>query len=209
MTKEKENLRIIWHGHSCFELKSDDAQIVIDPYEDVPGYPDLDLEADVVIASHDHFDHNAFDKVKLSGKKANYGLEIIQSFHDPESGKLRGQNKIHVITIAGYRVAHLGDLGTELSKAQAEMLAELDLLLIPVGGHFTIDAKQAADIVKSLKPKHCVPMHYREGEIDFDKLSTVDSFLQQFAEDEIENLESSDFDLSKQEKTILVLRNPV
>ncbi|NLV98285.1 MAG: MBL fold metallo-hydrolase [Clostridiaceae bacterium] len=203
MSKE---LSIIWHGHSCFEINSEDAVIILDPYEEVPGYRPLELAADLVLASHEHSDHNARSRVKLSGREAAVDVEIIDTFHDPDRGSLRGKNKIHIITVAGKRIAHCGDLGHALEQDQLARLQNLDLLLIPVGGYYTIDADTAAEIVRACKPDLAVPMHYREGQAGFDLISTVQAFLDHF--DTVVRHDQSSFTLGEFHDTILVLKNP-
>ena len=201
-----EEVRIIWHGHSCFEINTKDAVIVFDPYQEVPGYKLLELEADLVLVSHEHNDHNALSRVKLTSRKVDVDVEVVDVFHDPEEGKLRGQNKIHIVTVAGKRIAHCGDIGHPLSDEQAAQLQDLDLLLIPVGGHYTIDADTAAGIVRQTKPDVVVPMHYREGEAGFDVISTVQPFLDHF--DKVERAEESSFTLGDYHDCVLVLKNP-
>lgn len=203
MAKE---LRIIWHGHSCFEINSEAAVIVLDPYEEVPGYPPLDLEADLVLASHEHDDHNARSRVRLSARKVDVDVEIVDTFHDPEQGSLRGKNKIHIVTLDGRRIAHCGDLGHALSEAQLARLQDLDLLLIPVGGFYTIDADTAAEIVDRCKPDLVVPMHYRDGAAGFEPIATVQAFLDHF--DTVHRHDESWFTLGDYHNTVLVLKNP-
>ncbi|NLC39708.1 MAG: MBL fold metallo-hydrolase, partial [Clostridiaceae bacterium] len=196
-----EELRIIWHGHSCFEINSPAAVIILDPYQEVPGYLPLELAADLVLASHEHDDHNARSRVKLSERIVDVDVEIIDTFHDPEQGSLRGKNKIHIVTVAGKRIAHCGDLGHALSDDQLARLQDLDLLLIPVGGYYTIDADTAADIVRGCNPDLVVPMHYRDGAAGFDVISTVQPFLDHF--DTVVRHDRSSFRLGEYHDTVL------
>lgn len=205
--KKREDVKIIWHGHSCFELKSDAATVVIDPYDHVTGYDDLDLEADLLLCSHEHGDHNARDKVKLSGRNPEVAVEIIDCFHDDEGGKKRGKNKIHIVTLGGKRIAHMGDLGHLPDEHQIESLKDLDLVFIPVGGYYTIDADMAAGIIRQIKPKLTVPMHYREGAAGYDVLTTVEPFAQRF--DKVLSHGDSSFNINDYDEGILVLKNPI
>ena len=207
LTKSEEDLRVIWHGHSCFELRSQDAAVIFDPFLEVPGYKTLELQADLVLVSHEHDDHNARNRVRLSGKTPDIEVDVIESFHDHEQGKLRGDNKIHVVTMNGKRIAHMGDLGHPLLPEQAIKLQNLDLLLIPVGGFYTIDADEAAEIVKALKPRLTVPMHYREGSLGFDKIAELGPFLAHF--EEVTRLDQPSFVLDGIRDGILVLKNPM
>lgn len=156
-------MKLTWNGHSCFTLETEDGSAVLDPYADgkVPGLAPLRLTADMVLCSHEHRDHNAREAVALTGRTPSFGVETISTFHDPEQGALRGENLIHIISAEGMRVAHLGDLGCALTSGQTEQLRGVDVLLIPVGGYYTIDARQASTIAAHLFPKIVVPMHYR------------------------------------------------
>lgn len=202
-----DRVEIIWRGHSCYEIRSDEATLVIDPYQEVPGYRPLDLEADLVLVSHEHDDHNARDRVRLTGRQADIQVEVLDSFHDPEGGRLRGTNKIHLVTLGGRRIAHLGDLGHPLDEAGLAFLRRLDVLLIPVGGHYTIDADEAAAIVLAVEPVLTVPMHYREGEAGWDVTSGVEPFLAHF--DRVTFHDGSSFVVGEPAPGILVLKNPI
>ena len=199
-------VRITWHGHSCFEITSGEGTVVIDPYKEVPGYEQLDLEADRVLASHEHDDHNARDRVKLSGRETAIAVEVINTFHDDAGGKKRGTNKIHIVSTGGKRIAHMGDLGHALSPEQLDHLTDIDVMLIPIGGHYTIDADTAAQIVKLVRPDVTVPMHYRDGAAGFDVISTVQPFLEHF--DQVEQLDDSSFAVGRFSDCIVVLKNP-
>ena len=172
-------MEIIWNGHSCFTVKTSRGSVVLDPYEDgkVPGLGPLRLEADLVLCSHEHGDHNFRDGVKLSGKPCDLKITKIASWHDDVCGAKRGPNTIHVIEAEGMRVVHLGDLGTALNAGQIAALSEPDVLLIPIGGFYTIDTDQALEIVSQLRPRVTVPMHFRRGAQGFDVISTADAFL--------------------------------
>ena len=176
-------MEIIWNGHSCFTIKTKEGSAVLDPYEDgkVPGCGPLRLEADAVLCSHEHGDHNYRAAVRLSGKHCGVKVETIPSWHDDACGKKRGPNTIHVLCAEGMRLVHLGDLGTELNRRQIEALSAPDVLLIPIGGFYTIDAAQALQIVDQLRPKITVPMHFRRGSMGFDVIATPDEFLSKCA----------------------------
>ena len=175
-------MRIIWHGHSCFTLETEGGSVVLDPYADgkVPGLAPLRLTADMVLCSHEHRDHNARELVTLTGKTPTFGVETISTFHDPEQGALRGENTIHIISAEGMRFAHLGDLGCELTPQQMDKLRGIDVLMIPVGGYYTIDARQACTIATNLFPRVVIPMHYRSdtagNRFGYDVLGPVGNF---------------------------------
>ena len=174
-------MKLTWLGHSCFRIESKDAAIITDPYEagSVPGYRDLNETADLILCSHEHSDHNGRAAVKLTGEKNNvFSISEIDTFHDPEGGRLRGTNKMFVISDGDTKIAHLGDIGCALTPDQISKLKGLDVLLIPVGGYFTIDAKQAKEIASQLSPKVIIPMHFRNDDFGtgYDVIGTVDEF---------------------------------
>lgn len=164
-------------GHSCFSVKTDEGtRVVTDPYDATVGYPAPVGEADVVTISHDHFDHNCFEPLKPKRVIREAGEYVVDDvkitgipcFHDDEAGAKRGKNLIFVIEADGKRIAHLGDLGHMLSKEQADALGRLDVLLVPVGGVYTLTGEQAAELTEMLKPEAVVPMHYANEWCRFD-----------------------------------------
>lgn len=193
-------LRLTWHGHSCFTVEAEGFRVVLDPYEDgaVPGLPPLRLSAHRVLCSHGHHDHGWAEGVTLLPWEGEspFVLETLDVFHDDRQGALRGENRIHVLEYGGVRLAHMGDLGHTLSPEQAAALGRVDVLLIPVGGHYTIDAEQADEVARQLGAGCVVPMHYRSGEMGYPVLGTVEAFLAfrqevRFAEDDTVELTSA------------------
>lgn len=179
---------IKWIGHSCFKIVSKTQSIVVDPYapKSVPGYKDVEEEANMVYCSHEHQDHNYTQGVHVKPvEELEMNVTKISSYHDDCNGNKRGLNTIHVFEYKGIRVAHLGDLGHMLSDSTIYKLKEIDCLLIPVGGYFTINAETAYEIVRRIKPRIVVPMHYREDKNGYEVLDTVEEFLKYFAENEI------------------------
>ena len=169
-----------WYGHSCFRLDfGEGGSVIFDPYArgSVPG---VELppkpEADLVLCSHGHGDHNASDRVLITGKKPAFALHFLDTFHDPEGGRLRGPDRIAIVEYGGFRAAHLGDLGCALTAAQKVALSGLDLLLIPVGGHFTIGPEEAKAVLDQLQPRIAVPMHYRRGAMGFNVIRELEDF---------------------------------
>ena len=164
-------MKLKWLGHSCFELTLPGGVIVTDPYDDSVGYPHLRVKADAVLSSHDHFDHNHFEAVTGNPRILNApgihevcGAKItaVPAFHDEARGAKRGENLIHLIEAEGLRVAHLGDLGhlpdTDEQKAA---LSNLDVMLIPIGGFYTIDTPAAVRIIEACKPRCAIAMHFQ------------------------------------------------
>jgi len=181
-------VKITWLGHACFRIEADGKTIITDPFnEDVP-YDFPDTSADLVTVSHSHFDHNAVHRVtgdpavlETVGSFRILGTPVtgIASYHDKHRGAERGENILYVFDIEGLRIAHLGDLGTNLTEAQRTALSGVEILLIPVGGHFTIDPATAAQIVRSLPSvKAVIPMHFKTGRIADWPIETVEPFAQ-------------------------------
>ncbi len=186
-------MEIKYIGHSCFEIKGKDAVLVIDPYD--PKYVGFDLpklKSDITLATHDHKDHHYIEGVAPrdtvgtqlvidgAGEYEKQGVFIlgIETFHDAKGGSVRGKNVIYSISIDGLCLLHLGDLGHELSQDMLERLPDVDVLFIPVGGKYTIDAEKATKVISSLEPGIVVPMHYSTKDLAFAKdLDTLDDFL--------------------------------
>lgn len=176
-------MKIQYLGHACFKLISGDNSLIIDPYQDdsVPGLKPLREKATRVITSHQHADHYGLECIKItSGDGSIFGISPLSTWHDNQHGALRGPNTIHIIKCEGYHIAHFGDLGCELSDAEKQILNNMDVIMIPVGGYFTIDADQAARIIEELKPKCAIPMHYRGDDFGYEVLGTVDLFTKHF-----------------------------
>jgi L-ascorbate metabolism protein UlaG (beta-lactamase superfamily) len=171
-------MKITWCGHSCFKIESPSGSIVIDPYTkgSVPGLTLPPLDADLVLCSHGHPDHSAENAVRLTGKQPDFKVERLCSWHDDEGGKKRGGNIIHIIEADGFRVAHLGDLGHELTDSALKDLGRLDALMIPVGGHFTINAETAKRVADAIGATVTIPMHYRGEGFGYDVISPVSDF---------------------------------
>lgn len=172
-------MELIWNGHACFTIKSREGTLVTDPYApgSVPGFTLPSLTADRVCCSHSHADHGAAERVSLSGRPCEMEVEQLHTFHDGERGALRGENTIHIIRAEGMKLAHMGDIGCELTEEQAAALTGLDALLLPVGGIYTIDARQAWQMVQQLRPRVVIPMHYRGEGFGYEVLSPVGEFL--------------------------------
>lgn len=175
-----EQLTVRWHGHAFFSLTCRDFTVVLDPYEDhyVPGFPPLRLTGDLVLCSHQHNDHNAAEIVTLrTGRPNPFRITKIPTFHDPEGGRLRGENTIHLLEVGKLRVAHFGDLGCPLSPAQKAELQGLDAAMVPVGGFYTIGPQEAKALLDDLRPKVFLPMHYRMGAVGLPAVGQVEDFL--------------------------------
>lgn len=203
-------MKLIWYGHACFKLETAEGSVVFDPYSpgSVPGLVLPKLTADEVICSHGHGDHGAADKVGLTGRVPKYGKKQIRTFHDEKNGALRGDNLVTVIDAEGLRVVHLGDLGHELSAEQLSELGKVDVLMVPVGGFYTIDGRTAAKVSKSIGAATVIPMHYRGEGFGYDVIGSVDDFLHEF--DKVRHAESNVLELGAEcENAVIVLKCPV
>ena len=175
-----DNIQVTYHGHACFSLETDDFRIVIDPYDDhVPGYQSLHLDADMVVCSHEHADHNYREGVSLrKGKKNPFEIRTMEVDHDDAHGTLRGQTLIHIFSCVGMKVVHFGDIGRALTKEEQMTVKNADCVMIPVGGTYTIDGKAAAQMAKDICPRVVIPMHYKRGNLGLEAIDTLDLFLE-------------------------------
>lgn len=170
-------MTITWLGHSCFLLEQDGFRVLIDPYHNVRGLADISLEADAVYCSHGHFDHAYIDRVHLTANMENpFAVEEIETFHDAQGGALRGKNTVRRFTAGGVTAVHLGDLGHQLSDAQLKAVGHCDVLLLPVGGTYTIDCLGAKQVADAVRPRVIIPMHYRSGGKGFEELTVLEDF---------------------------------
>ncbi len=194
-------MQIIWYGHSCFALTNDSNSVVFDPYEPeyVPGLRPLNLKADKCLSSHEHGDHYYPEAVDVSGAKdLVWKISSLATFHDEVQGRKRGRNTIYIVEADGWRIAHLGDLGHLLSSRQLSELGDIDVLMIPVGGYYTIDGQQAAELVQQIRPRIVLPMHYRSQRMGFgfDNIAELDGFVSLFPADKIVYYDDSSLMLS-------------
>ncbi len=184
-------MKIKWYGHAAFLITSDEGtKIIIDPYE--PGafggqlsYGKIKDQADIVLTSHDHADHNYTQDlpgspqiVKGSGSETIKGISLkgISTYHDSSKGSERGANTAFTIKVDHLQVCHLGDLGHLLSDRELSEIGPVDILLIPVGGFFTIDPKEATRVAEQIKPKILIPMHFKTGKCGF-SIAPIEDFL--------------------------------
>jgi L-ascorbate metabolism protein UlaG (beta-lactamase superfamily) len=181
------SMKISWLGHSCFILQSSAGiKVLTDPFDEEVGYPLPNVEADIVLVSHDHHDHNNAKIVKghplvmtRPGTHEAFGINIrgVKTYHDENEGRLRGTNTIFCFSLDNVRVCHLGDLGHVLGADEIQSIGPVDLLLIPVGGIYTLDAIAALEVVTQIRPHVVIPMHYHTTALSFE-LDPVDKFLQ-------------------------------
>jgi L-ascorbate metabolism protein UlaG (beta-lactamase superfamily) len=179
-------LDVTWLGHGCFRLRGRNAAVVTDPYPPAIGLRLQRLDADLVTVSHEHDNHNYTQAVREAyeirgpGEYEVAGVSVIgfPTYHDAEKGAKRGRNTVYLIEIDDVRVCHLGDLGHRLDDTDAETVASVDVLLVPVGGRTAINAAQAAEVVRQLEPRYVVPMHYAIPGLKLE-LDPLDRFLKE------------------------------
>lgn len=177
--KNTDAMKITWLGHACFLLEYDGYRLLTDPYAGVEGYPALRAAAHQTVCSHGHHDHSAMEQVTLLPAKRSspFSIREIASFHDGQGGALRGSNTIRVFTAGGRSVAHLGDLGHQLSQEQLSAIGPIHAVLVPVGGFYTIGAAEAKQVCDAIAAPCVVPMHYRHTPYGLPEVGGVEDFL--------------------------------
>lgn len=195
-------MEIKYLGHSSFLIKTKTAKIVTDPFDpEMVGIKFPKVEADVVTISHQHKDHNLFKSmsgingqsplmIDMPGEFEKMGVRIFgfQTFHDKTSGSERGENIMYKFESEGISVLHCGDLGHIPEESFLDTIGEVDILMVPVGGFYTIDAEEAVNLVKKIEPSIVIPMHYNSEKLNqknFDKLTPVNDFTKKFGLDHI------------------------
>lgn len=171
------SLEITWLGHSSFLIKDSTGRLILtDPFDDKLGYETYKDRADFVTISHSHFDHSYTNEIKGNPSIINTvgvhsfpNLNIIglPSYHDKQLGVIRGKNTIFIIEVDGYRICHLGDLGYILNQEEIDALGDIDILLIPVGGNFTINGAEAKKVCEKINSSVVIPMHYKTQVLTF------------------------------------------
>ncbi|MCD6095369.1 MAG: MBL fold metallo-hydrolase [Thermoprotei archaeon] len=214
-------VRVRWLGHACFAIYGKDVVVVTDPHngEDL-GIRPPDVKADIVLISHGHYDHyNGLELVSKpdtkvidseEGEWEVKGVKIIgvRAYHDKSYGEIRGENYIYYFVIDGVSFCHLGDLGHILEEEQLKVLKdkEIDVLMIPVGGVFTIDHNEAKTVVEQLNPRIVIPMHYKIPKLRL-PIKDEKPFVKLFKN--VEMLNTDSFDVSReslpQEMKVVVL----
>jgi len=216
-------MKIKWYGHAAFLITSDQGvKIITDPYESGAyggqlAYGKIQDQADVVLTSHDHADHNDTKSlpgsphiIKGSGTATAKGISFkgIATYHDPSKGSERGANTIFTFSVDGMKICHLGDLGHILSEKELAEIGPVDVLLSPVGGYFTIDPKEATKVAEQIRPKVLIPMHFKTAKCGF-PIAPVEDFVK--GKSNVKRPKSSDVALEKaslpQQMEIVVLEH--
>ena len=215
--------KIQWAGQSCFQIsvstsKDNSADIVIDPFDESYGLKVPNFSADIALVTHDHKDHNNIKALKGDpfvingpGEYEVKGVFIqgIDSYHDEEQGKKRGRNTIYIFEAEGMRFCHMGDFGQkQLTDEQLEKIDSVDILMIPIGGEYTIDSAGASKIISQIEPLIVIPMHFQLPKLKL-KLDGVEKFLKTMGNNKIEPVDKftvKSSTLSKDTMEIVVLK---
>lgn len=170
---------ITWYGHSCFKVENSSVSVVFDPYRpgSVPGLSLPPLTADYCVCSHGHDDHFYPEGVRLSGKRPDAAMRQFPTFHDDSGGSKRGPNTMTMIELDGIRLLHMGDIGHSLGRLRCSEIGRVDVLMVPTGGFFTVDAAGARQLVEALDPTVTIPMHYSGDGFGYGQLSGVGEFV--------------------------------
>ena len=214
-------MRITYFGHSCFLVEAQDhTKAIIDPYlqgsyDGAVAYDPVDEAADVVLVSHDHPDHSAADTIPgeprvfvhpTQERVGGLAISGVLVHHDETGGSERGTSTICILDDGDLRLAHLGDLGHLLDEDTVAKIGAVDVLLIPVGGFFTIDHQAASEVVDALSPSIVIPMHYKTPKIGF-PIDGPDAFLQ--TQNAVQHLQDTTIEVTKatlpEERTTMVL----
>lgn len=176
-------MEVIYVGHACFLITFNSGLTVcFDPYKEgsVPGLAPHDVVAHEVFCSHSHDDHNDFESVRapeMPYRGSEPVVDILRTFHDDVQGAARGRNNITIVKSGDEKAVHMGDIGCDLNNEQLDRIKGCDLLMIPVGGFFTINCRQAYRMLEQISPKAVIPMHYRGKTFGYDAISGREEFV--------------------------------
>ena len=187
-------MKLTWLGHSCFLLEQDGYRLVTDPYTGVEGYPPLAVSAHAVYCSHHHFDHDAVDAVTL--------LPPVSSPFTVREAET--SNTVRVFTAGGVSVAHLGDLGHQLTAAQLDAIGSVDAVLLPVGGVYTVDAEGAKAVCDAIGARCVIPMHYHHAPYGLSNVAGVEDFLRLWPGETVHRLSGPSFEVTADTAGVLV-----
>jgi len=210
---------ITWYGQSCFKIQSGNTVLFTDPFDKSVGLTPPRGQADIVTISHHHYDHDNAEALNSSkpfiidgpGEYEIKGVNIagLKTFHDDNQGKERGDSTAYVIEIEGIKICHLGDIGqTKLSNEQLEIIDGVDILMIPVGGIYTVNGEDAVDLINQIEPKIVIPMHYKIPGLSI-KLDGVEEFLKEMGiskKEVVDKLTIKKKELPEEETQVVVMK---
>lgn len=188
-------MELTHHGHAMFTLDSGGTTVVIDPFNDDIGHPRPTVAPDAVVITHEHFDHNNVglvggrprvirgltnegkDWARLDATVGPFRITGVPTYHDRQQGAARGKNTVVIVEVEGLRLVHLGDLGHVLTDEQVRQIGRPDVLMIPVGGHYTCEREDVETVIRQLQPRVVVPMHFKTEANASWPIGTLDDFL--------------------------------
>ncbi len=210
-------MTINWYGQSCFRLESKGISVLIDPFSKEIGLRMPRLNDSIFLVTHEHYDHNNAggttpEQFLIRGpgeyEKSGIHFEGIMSYHDNTQGTQRGLNTIYLVRMEDMRLCHLGDLGqSKLTDEQVEAIGDVDVLFIPVGGKYTIDGREAAEIIKQIEPKIIIPMHYKVAGLNID-IEGPQKFLKEIGikPEEVETYKIAAKNLPTEEMKLIIFK---
>lgn len=220
-------MTINWFGHSCFRIEArsmgsgqakEEVSILIDPFSKDIGLRPPKMKDNIVLVTHHHYDHDNVDEVSSDtfiidgpGEYEKQGISIrgIKSFHDKSEGKERGMNTIYIIKAEDMTLCHMGDFGQDkFEEHQLEEIGDIDVLMIPVGGKYTIDYKEAVQVISQIEPKIVVPMHYKTKDLKIE-IDGPDKFLKEIGltPEKTDKLKISKKTLPAEETKLILFQN--
>ena len=197
-------MKITYIGHACFAIEAKDGtRVITDPYDASVGLAMLPLAADMITMSHEHHDHNCEDMI--AGKpqivrgpelaaEGGVTTRAVRSWHDDVQGEKRGANFIRIFGIDGLKVVHMGDQGCMPDEDVMEAIADADVMMVPVGGFYTVDAQGAKEIIGRAKPKCVIPMHFRTKHGNYSAIGDHGAFLSAMNVEDAQAVEAVQFD---------------
>lgn len=208
-------MKLSWVGHSCFRMTAQDGTVVVtDPYDDSVGIDMMPLRADLVTMSHEHHDHNCEQMLKGSPVIA-HGVEeacvgsvqtrAVSSYHDEVRGAKRGQNALRIFAIDGLKVVHAGDLGCMPEESVLEAISDADVLMLPVGGFYTIDAAMAVRVIKAARPRCVIPMHFKTARCGY-PIAGVAPFLAAMGARDVQPVRELEFESGRVPEGVVLLQ---
>ncbi|MEM4654223.1 MAG: MBL fold metallo-hydrolase [Thermosphaera sp.] len=209
-------MKITWHGHACISVETPNKYtLVFDPHDGGSiGLKKPNVKANLVLVTHNHFDHNAVEVVSEKDTrvfKEFIGQAVIddliiygfESFHDKVAGKRRGINTVYMVELRNKRIVHMGDIG---DKPPAELLSKLhgaDILMIPVGGFYTIEPSEAWEIIEAVEPRNVLPIHYWIKGLNL-PIRPVEDFLKYVKKYDVKKLETNSFNLEDFDNSVIL-----